>query len=948
MMMYSRNHARDALFGLYLNRVDRTSTARGAARAAIFATTSCLALYGAVLTATTGQAVAQTTASGQASASAGLEEIVVTARRREEKLQSVPITVTAFTAADITAKNIVTGQDLTIFVPSLAINDNVGLGPGFVLRGQGDTIGAGPGVVAYFAEVPLISGQTAIGEFQGGAGPGLFYDLENIQALQGPQGTLFGRNTTGGAILITPQKPTNAFEGYGQITIGSYNWHEFEGAINVPIVSDKVLLRLSTDISMRDGYTKDVGPFFPGKDYDNRDYWSFRGSLVLRPTDDFENYTIVSSRYSHTNGPGGSLHGADTKTGILEPFGAAAVDAYLAAQDARGPRETSLSDDQKYKEWNYGVVNVSRFDLSENLTLKNIAGFQVDLNSIGFTDRDYTSFARQDIVMPPGRQWANASEQYDDELQLSGKSLNDKLTWVIGGFLEFGHPIGQPGFDVNSAMDGAGPGMPFLYTIDIKGGVTERSQAVYGQATYDLGDLWSALDGLKLTGGYRYTWDYKSAFSSIVIPAFGNLCAIGPGLGPNCILSQNGHFHAPTWTAGLDYQVTPNTLVYVTGRRGYKSGGFNLSLAAENSPFADFKPELVTDVEIGAKSDWEIFGMKARTNIDAYHTDYSDIQTTITVTLNNLATPITENAASATIEGVEFQGTLLPVAGTELTVDWSFMAAKFNSYFSPIGGDLSGIQFNYAPKNTLTATARYHLPIPEELGDLSLAAIYSVRSEENGGATDFFQSSRIQGYSLLNLRADWKGVYGLPLDVSLFATNVTDKLYVTQNAESFAPQGILGLNYGEPRMIGAQIRYHFGEEPAPAETASTYVPPPVAAPAPSVPKSYLVFFDFNKSDLTPQATEIVDQAAKNAGPAKVTQLTVTGHTDTVGSDAYNMRLSRRRAESVAVQLEKDGIPSSEIEIVAKGKRDLLVPTADGVREPQNRRVQIVYSGGPTS
>jgi outer membrane protein OmpA-like peptidoglycan-associated protein len=149
-------------------------------------------------------------------------------------------------------------------------------------------------------------------------------------------------------------------------------------------------------------------------------------------------------------------------------------------------------------------------------------------------------------------------------------------------------------------------------------------------------------------------------------------------------------------------------------------------------------------------------------------------------------------------------------------------------------------------------------------------------------------------------------------------------------------------------MIGAQLRYHFGPAAAATESASTYVPPPTVAPAPAVPKSYLVFFDFNKSDLTPQAVTIVDQAAKNAGPAKVTQLTVTGHTDTVGSDAYNMRLSRRRAESVAAELEKDGIPSSEIEIVAKGKRDLLVPTKDGVKEPQNRRVQIVYGGTAVS
>jgi outer membrane protein OmpA-like peptidoglycan-associated protein len=151
-----------------------------------------------------------------------------------------------------------------------------------------------------------------------------------------------------------------------------------------------------------------------------------------------------------------------------------------------------------------------------------------------------------------------------------------------------------------------------------------------------------------------------------------------------------------------------------------------------------------------------------------------------------------------------------------------------------------------------------------------------------------------------------------------------------------------------PRTFGVDLALDFGggEVAAPAETAA-YTPPPAVAPTPS-PKSYLVFFDFNKSDLTGQATAIVDQAAGNAGAAHVTQLTVTGHTDTVGSDAYNLRLSRRRAESVAERLEKDGIPSTEIEIVAKGKRDLLVPTGDGVKEPQNRRVQIVYEGGATS
>jgi outer membrane protein OmpA-like peptidoglycan-associated protein/outer membrane cobalamin receptor len=149
------------------------------------------------------------------------------------------------------------------------------------------------------------------------------------------------------------------------------------------------------------------------------------------------------------------------------------------------------------------------------------------------------------------------------------------------------------------------------------------------------------------------------------------------------------------------------------------------------------------------------------------------------------------------------------------------------------------------------------------------------------------------------------------------------------------------------RNIYFGIKFQMPWEEASAETTA-YTPPPVVAPAPIAPKSYLVFFDFNKSDLTPQAVSIVDTAAANAGPAKVTKLEVTGHTDTVGSDAYNMRLSRRRAESVAAELEKKGIPSSEIDIVAKGKRDLLVPTADGVKEPQNRRVQIVYEDGASS
>jgi OOP family OmpA-OmpF porin len=180
------------------------------------------------------------------------------------------------------------------------------------------------------------------------------------------------------------------------------------------------------------------------------------------------------------------------------------------------------------------------------------------------------------------------------------------------------------------------------------------------------------------------------------------------------------------------------------------------------------------------------------------------------------------------------------------------------------------------------------------------------------------------------------------------AYNFDDNMAVTLEYRYFArpeehPAGIRTDYQSQSALIG--FRYSFGEKAHEAVATQTYVPPPAAAPAPTAPRNYLVFFDFNKSDLTADARGIVDKAASNAQASHITQLEVTGYTDTVGSDAYNLRLSRRRAEAVSAELQAQGVPANEIAIYAKGKHDLLVPTADGVREPQNRRVQIVYSAG---
>ena len=235
---------------------------------------------------------------------------------------------------------------------------------------------------------------------------------------------------------------------------------------------------------------------------------------------------------------------------------------------------------------------------------------------------------------------------------------------------------------------------------------------------------------------------------------------------------------------------------------------------------------------------------------------------------------------------------------------------------------------------------------PFSFGDLTVRADYNFASPKTfhpltalSPLNDVVKSTNYHNLSAYILLKNIETSYGT-WQAKFYGANLIDQ---QQRFAGIDFEIVRGLSYfgndfyAPPRTFGFELTYKFS--PARSETAAAaYTPPPVAAPAPVASQSYLVFFDFDKSDLTPQATQIVDQAAKNATIAHIVQLTVTGHTDTVGSDAYNMRLSRRRAESVAAELKKDGVASSEIAIVAKGKRDLLVPTGDGVKEPQNRRV----------
>jgi iron complex outermembrane receptor protein len=920
-----------------------------------------------------------------ASSGSGLEEIVVTARRKEERVQTVPIAITAFSQKDIEAKRILQISDLAKNVPSLASNQNQSDANAFY-SGQIRLRGL-PGTVIYFADVPL--GSVDYNPTNGithGTSTGLFYDLDNVEIIKGPQGTLFGKNSIGGLISLEPKKPTNEFEGYAQVKFGNYSDREFEGAVNIPIIADKLMVRIAGQSQQRDGYTKDVSN---GKDYDNRDYYSWRVGVTFRPTDDIENYFLYDGYYQHTNGsatiptyynlgftfaqiPLGpnfslplTLGQGPALAGLFNPATAGATvgqaiaaggfsffpnaGALLAQQKALGVRAvTGRSTPGIGKDYFYGFTNTTMWNLSDDLTIKNVAAARI-FKQLTSNDDNSSPLPILNIGDPINNKgWNDNSVQYTEEIQLQGKAFNEKLAWVLGGFLEFDHPLGY-NTDPSSALGGLS-----IYHFH----ETNRSQAVFAHGIYDLGDY---VSGLRLTAGYRYTFDYQSLqehgykvtdFVTRNPNGTPNNCAPISFFDNNCAAGSNAHFSSYGWNVSLDEQLDPNTLIYVRAGNAYRPGGTNPQVPAA---FQSIKPEHVTDVEIGAKVDWDFMGAHFRTNGDLFHSDYKSIQVTQLVSVPNpndpngppTAASLETNAASATLEGAELEITAIPVPGIEISPHASYLYSHYDKY-PTVFGAAEAPPFFYEPKWQVGVTGTYHLPLDSSIGDVSVSASYSFEGHQyvapNGG--DIFNV--VPSYDNLDIRADWTDMFGYPLDGAFFMTNVMDDTHVQAVLPLYTQLGFTALVYNEPRMFGFSLKYRFGGDSEPESTPAAYTPPPVIAPAPSVPKSYLVFFDFNKSDLTSQAVSIVDQAAKNAGPAKVTKLEVTGHTDTVGSDAYNMRLSRRRAESVAAQLEKDGIPSSEIEIVAKGKRDLLVPTADGVKEPQNRRVQIVYQGGPVS
>ncbi|HUD94929.1 TonB-dependent receptor [Sphingobium sp.] len=805
----------------------------------------------------------------------GMAEIIVTANRREERGQDVPISITALSPQRLEQQGVNKEQDLQASVPSLVVGPN-GQGSrdsnSFTIRGQGATFQASPGVVVYMNEVPLPAGITLSQQ----GGPGNFIDLENMQVLSGPQGTLFGRNTTGGAVLLVPKKPGDELGGWIKGEYGNYDRKYIEAALNLPI-NDKLAIRVVGAYHDRDGYTHDV---VWNKDRDNEHWYSGRIGIMFKPTDAISNYTMAYGSHSRNNGAGlihrGFNVGAMAGIGLCGEFPVAFVGGYscdvyratTAQADTWGPRKTGFSTDTFAKTQTWGISNTTDIELSDALTLRNIASYQK--MKVGYRyDGDATVLQQHDIdpgVLPgpgvvtlPGTSIpvtynfpTLASELprdnirvWSEELQLQGKMLDGHLDWTIGGFYFDQRPDGLQGSRANvyciALLTGQCEANAAQY------GTSTVSKALYGQATLNLGVVSPSLEGVRLTGGYRQTWDHVFGFATQynfnnALPAGTVVCGKDSGLVvpvgtaiSACRFDGSQRWSQPSWTIGLDYKVTRDIMLYGKVSHSYKAGGFNpyaVFFGQDGDPDTrTFDPEKVTTYEIGMKSDFHLGPVPLRLNIAGYSTDYKGIQraTGDYNAATNASGARTLNA-DARIKGIELEASMRPFPGVEIGGNFSYTDAGYKKYqyvssagtvacngvVAPGGiADSSCLDFQYTAPYIWSAHISAEQPLGDDVGTLAFYANYSHTSRQYTEAVNLPQNqpgAYLEPFGLLNVSIDWRKIGGSGFDVGLFATNLTNKLYRISNADVYQAGALLywATLYGEPRMYGLRVKYSFG------------------------------------------------------------------------------------------------------------------------------------------
>lgn len=828
-----------------------------------------------------------------------MEVVEVTARRRVERDVDVPISMTVMGDEFLRDQNIGSLTDLGTKVPAMQITSSATSpnAPIVAIRGQRPNdlnISADQAVPIYFNEVVLTPSE----------GSNLaIYDLQDVQVLKGPQGTLFGRNSTGGALLLTPTRPGDEFGGYLEVKVGNYELFGLEGAVDIP-VSDVVKMRISGRMLDRDGWQKNTADnALNGKRYWDEDSKGVRLSLAISPSDSLENLFIIAYDENDMVGRAAVLEGFNSSAFVARRMYHAIYNQQDQIFDAidrlsRGDKhdiESDLYPRDDISVW--FASNTTTIDLTEQVTFKSILGYR-EVDYAQAIDGDGTSqpllggmTSETDVVTRNPPLTTVNTEQYSVELQLLGNAFDGAMDWITGAYWfkmngTRGGALSQvsgPIVDTSQFQNPPPPVDPYykdhvwaniaaaglaqygVHQSDGAGDALNKALGFFAEGTWRFNEQWS------WTLGARYSRDdrevtvrnYYGIGRTTDVVLAGLLsgqefqCATYltddplDGFAPNCERTLSERFEKPSGRTSINFTPVDGALAYVSIASGYRTGGFNMRGGSDDQ-LGPYNEETVINYELGYKADWSLISeLPLRTNFAVYYQDYNDIQQTQTFlsTTSGVGAFSTRivNAAEAVISGAEVDVTWMATEALTLSLAYAYTDARykefeigiiennqngappgFGSAVNTVTADNSDADFMFVPKNTLTATITYMLPVAPEWGDMSLMLSVYAQDEQNSLASVAVidqmaelqvwrpedvervkASAEVDGYELINLRYDWRGIMGSRFDLGLYVDNATDEDYVVGGLNVIDILGLNASTYGPPRTFGAAVRYTF-------------------------------------------------------------------------------------------------------------------------------------------
>ncbi len=744
-------------------------------------------------------------------ASNQVEEIVVSARRRDELLEDTPVSVTAFGEAALRESNITQMTNLNGVVPNLqfqAGGGNPNLAQVFI-RGVGqvdsDQLSADPGVGVYVDGVYLARSQGTVLDV---------VDVAQLEVLRGPQGTLFGKNTAGGALNITSVKPSEEFEGFVLLRPGNLGQIDTRVTLNVPILEDRIFSRVTFASFMNEGYMFNG---FKDEYWSNRNSLAFQGSLRILPHDDV---TIdITGNYSKAHSKQFGAHCTMFKETGLQDL----IPGFREACKKSGTLTTrrfdadwpGMADLQSYGIWGTIQWDIGDASVFEDLSLKSITAFRaqeeafsrdMDMTSINMGSQTSTgeSVTFGGVTMPTSPLFAS---QISQEFQLNGTAWDGKINYVGGVYYltDSADKVTATGFVPDQ------PSLGGVFYADTR--IDNSSFAVFGQATAEI------LDWMSLTGGLRWTREDKEA----------HLFDNEPAVRVRADATDSKEFTAWTPMATLAMrlpeqhmpELLDHFMGYFTFAKGFKSGGFNLRpIPNEIETLEPYEPENLNSFEIGFKTiAWD---RKLTFNTSFFLSDYDNIQVLTVTTVDTggfipTVVPLTQNAATATVKGAEFELLLMPFDGFRIQANGALLDSEFGDYegVSDLTGEpisRKGETFSNVPPYSAFLAAQYSFEVLDGVTADWLRGWLSPRVEGVMTGPIHYQGPELptatQGaFGLLNARL----AYDFNDDrsqVALWGRNLTDTTYFN----SSIPITAFGFNLpflGAPRTFGAELTHRF-------------------------------------------------------------------------------------------------------------------------------------------